>query len=55
MPASQMTLDAFVSQLLTALDLMNDRAMKHTEVLARVVLQLQEVDLTLQAVVQGLD
>ncbi len=53
--AQQMTLDDFVSQLLTALDLMNDRAMAHTQVLARVVVQLSEVDLTLQALVSNLD
>ncbi len=55
MPTSQMTLDDFVSKLLFALDMMNDRAEAHTQILARMVMQMGEIDLTLQAIVSGLD
>ncbi len=53
--AQQMTLDDFVSKLLTALDMMNDRATAHTTILGRMNLMLAEIDLTLQALVTNLD
>ncbi len=53
--SSQMTLDAFVSQLLTALDLMNERASAHTAILVRMNSQLSEIDITLQAINDSID
>ncbi len=53
--ATQITLDKWMSGVLDALDLMNETNDTQNKVIVRLLHQLAEMDLTLQAIVQSMD
>ncbi len=53
--AKQITLDKWMGGVLDALDLMNETNDTQNKVIVRLLHQLAEMDLTLQALVQSMD